>query len=219
MSDDDILDLNFAGLEPAIPGAWATLPKGEYQLQCVGAKKFLTGENQNKPDPSKPNLEFTMMIINHPNADYVGTEWKLYHSLGNNEWSRKFLLNSLMCLIPEVDWQKGGMQIPLSALVQKIQGRTSNGLIEWEINERDGKKYVNNKLKALKKYDPTVAPPVATEGNPPTVVNNEPSPTARQATAGVSQDEVNSFLGEWPGGPAPAAVASNNTEDALDFNF
>lgn len=219
MSDDDILDFNFAGVEPAIPGAWTTLPKGEYQLQCNGARRFFTGEGRGEPDSNKPNLEFSFIVINHPNTDYVGTEHKLFNSLSNNEWTRKFLLNTLMCLMPEIDWQKGGMQVPMSQLIQKVQGRMVNGLIEWEVSEKDGKKYVNNKLKALKKYDPTVAPPVATEGNPPSVVNTESSAVVKQANAGVSQDEVNSFLGEWPGGPAPAAVAANSTEDALDFSF
>lgn len=218
MADDEILEFNFAGVQPATWGEFRALPRGEYQLQCVECTKYYTGESKGKADPSKPNLLFGFRVINHPdyeNSEFLGFKG-LSHSLLAD--SSKFLLNSLMCLIPEVDWDKNGIKIPLSQLMEKVKGATVNAVIDWEINNGTGdnanKRYVNNKIKALKKYDPTVPPPKATEGNPPIISNsNGASPIAQQAMAGVPADEVNSFLNDWPGGtPQPAAAVPAPSE-------
>jgi hypothetical protein len=213
--DDDILEFDFEGVDPAVFGDWLALPKGEYNLQCVGAKKFLTGESKGTPDPTKPNLAFKFVVINHP--EYSGRELnELNHSLG--EKGRPFLLNTLMCLIPEIDWQGGALkQIRLSELIAKVNGRPVNGTISWSINngtgDNAGKKYVNNDIQGLKMYDASIPQPVATEGNPPVIDNRNSSvsPTAQQAAAGVPASEVQSFLDNaWPGATAPATSGSTD---------
>lgn len=219
MADDDILEFDFEGVEPATFGDWRALPKGEYNLQCIGAKKFFTGESAGKPDTSKPNLAFKFVVINHP--EYTGRELKeLNHSLG--EKSRQFLLNTLMCLIPEIDWQGGALkQIKLSELIAKVSGRPVNGTINWSINmgtgDNAGKKYVNNDIQGLKKYDESITQPVATEGNPPAPDNSSSvSPAAQAAASGVPANEVQSFLDSaWPGG-ATAPAASGSTDFGLE---
>lgn len=214
MSDDDILEFDFEGVEPATFGDWQALPKGEYNLQCIGAKKFLTGESKGTPDPSKPNLAFKFVVINHP--EFTGRELKeLNHSLG--EKGRPFLLNTLMCLIPEIDWQGGALkQVRLSELIVKVTDRPVNATITWSINagtgENAGKKYVNNDIQGLKQYDASITQPVATEGNPPVIDNRNSSvsPAAQAAASGVPANEVQSFLDSaWPGATDPAVGAQD----------
>jgi hypothetical protein len=214
--DDEILDFDFAGIEPAMPGVFIALPKGEYQVQCVSAKKYFTGESRGNPDTSKPNLEFMLSIINHPN--YNGRELRLSHSLG--ESSRQFLLNTLMCLIPEADWQQAGLKIKLGELIQKLIGRTANGLVDWEItkSQKSGYDIVVNNLVGLKRFDATVPPPMPSEGNPPIISRGSSTPVAKQAAQGVvSQNEVANFLNEWPGGDSKPAQPT--ATPSTDFGF
>ena len=212
MSDDDILEFDFEGVDPAVSGGRIALPRGEYNLQCTALRKYLKGDKggTQQGDPNNPGLAFTFVVNNHP--EFTGQEFKLYHPLG--EKTRPFLLNTLMCLIPDKPWQSSGIKVPLSALIQQAVGRPCNGLIDWEINvsKETDRKYVNNNLTSLKAYDPTIIPPVATEGNPPTVVNDSPSALSQKAASGVSKEEVNEFLSGWdqsstagtPAAPAPA---------------
>jgi hypothetical protein len=213
MSDDDILEFNFEGVEPATGSGWAAMPKGEYNLQCVGAEKFYAkaknGPNKGQPDPNRPGLRFNFVVTDHP--VFTGTERSIWHVFPAadkpDDW--KYILNTLMCLIPEFDWQKNGIKIPMSALFQQVQNRPVNGMISWEVNVKDGKKYVNNSLDGLRKYDPSITQPVATENNPPVFDNSSVSPAAQQAAAGVPASEVQSFLDSaWPGATAPAASGS-----------
>jgi len=220
MSDDEVLEFDFEGVEPAIFGNWRAIPKGEYNLQCIGAKKFYTGEAAGKPDTSKPNLAFKFVVTNHP--EYTGRGLReLNHSLG--EKSRSFLLNTLMCLVPEVDWQGGGLkQMKLSELIQMVQNRPVNGTVNWCIDigtgQHAGKKFVNNELQGLKVFNADIEQPVATEGNPPVIDNRNSavSPTAQAAAAGVSQDEVASFLNSGPFGGAPEAAPASTGFGGLE---
>jgi len=212
--DDDVLEFNFEGVEPATFGVFTKLPKGEYNLQVVSCEKFYakTSANDKTPDPNKPGLHFVFSITNHPT--YEGIEQPFWQMLGKS--NEKFLLNTLMCLIPEYDWKRNGIKIPMAAFVQKVVGRPCNGMIEWKINEYEGKRFIQNNLEALKPYDQGITQPVATEGNPPTLTDTSTSTVTKQASAGVSSSEVDSFLSDWPGGPAPATTP---TSSVTDFGF
>lgn len=209
--EDEVLVFDFEGVEPAVFGTFVSMPKGEYNLQCVSCEKFYakakTGATKGEPDPNKPGLKFTFSINAHPT--FTGVEISIWHMLAKE--NQKFLLNTLMCLIPEFDWQQNGIKIPISQLMQRVQGRPCNGTIDWEINVSNGKKYVNNKLQGLKPFDQGVTQPMPSEGNPPTVVNDAASPVTNQASSGVSPDEVNSFLNDWPGGTATPAASPGDT--------
>lgn len=221
--EDEVLNFNFGDVEPATFGSFVAMPKGEYNLQCTSVEKFYAKSKQTgQPDPSKPGLRFNFIVTNHP--VHTGVERSLWHVFpqtdNKDDW--KYLLNTLMCLIPDENWQRDGIQMPLSKLFSLAQGRPVNGSIDWEINTvtKDGvtNKYVNNKLQGLKKFDPGITQPTATEGNPPILTNDTASPTAQAASAGVSQAEVQGFLNEWPGAtsetsssttPAPSTGASD----------
>jgi hypothetical protein len=213
MADDETIEFNFEGVEPAVFGAFVVMPKGEYNLQCTGLRKYYKGDKGGtiQGDINQPGLEFTMTVSVH--GIYEGKEFKLYHPFKSE--NEKFLLNTLMCLLPDFDWQRNGLKIPLSALIERAVGRPANGLISWKVEtytkegETKPRTIVKNELNSLKPFDQSITQPVATEGNPPILTSTEPSAIAQQAAAGVSPDEVNSFLNEWPGGsPAPAAPAS-----------
>jgi hypothetical protein len=123
-----------------------------------------------------------------------------------------------MALIPEFPWQQGGIKVPISQLMQKVQGRPCNGLIEWEINTKNDRKYVNNNLTSIKPFDQGITQPVVTEGNPPTVVNDTPSAISQQAASGVTQSEVNEFLNQWPGGEATASTTPAPSDSSNFFD-
>jgi hypothetical protein len=204
--DDLVLELNFAGIEPATWGVYKKLPKGEYNVQVVSCEKFYAKDKTTKePDPNKPGLHFVFSVTNHP--EYEGTELHYYQMLGKENY--KFLLNTLMCLIPEMNWQQDGIKVPLSQLIAKVQGRPSNAFVDWEINAKDNKRYVNNVLQGLKPYDPSIKQPVAKEGDPPIIVNDAGSPVAQQAVGGVSREEAEAFLSSLPGQETPAAAPSS----------
>jgi hypothetical protein len=217
---EEMLDFDFVGVEPATSG-FTTLPAGEYNVQCVAAKKYYTGEAkalaEGRPiDTSKPNLEFSLIVINHP--DFNNEELRLSHSLG--EKSRPFLLNTLMCLIPEVNWQQGGLKYKLGDLIRMLVGKTANATVDNEIAKSmsTGNDYVRHTVKALKKYDPTVPPPKVTENNPPRIQKGNASPTQQAAAGGVvSPEETANFLNQWPGGTTPAPAPTEGT--AIDFGF
>lgn len=220
---NEVLDFDFVGVEPATFGDFRALPKGEYQLQCVGCTKYYTGESKGNPDPNKPNLLFDFRVINHPEYDgseFIGAGNGLSHSL--LPASKGFLLNTLMALVPEKDWQQG-IKMPLSELISLVKGRPVNGVIDWEINagsgKHTGKRFVNNRIKSLKPYDATIPPPKATEGNPPVISNNaaNTSPVAQQAAAGVPQSEVDSFLSSIPGDAGTPATQSSSGFDFEPF--
>jgi hypothetical protein len=160
-------------------------------------------------DPSNPGLEFTLVITGHPT--YEGKEMKLYHPLAKT--NEQFLLNTLMCLVPDKPWQQNGIKVPLSELTRAVVGRPVNGLVDWKIEQgyKDStKKFVKNELTSLKKFDGSITQPMPTEGNPPVIINEPASGITQQAAGGVSPGEVNEFLNQWPGGtpsastPAPA---------------
>lgn len=211
--DDLVLELNFEGIEPASFGVFKKLPRGDYNVQVVSCQKFYAKDKTTKePDPNKPGLHFVFSVTNHP--DYEGTELGYWQMLGKENYP--FLLNTLQCLIPEMNWQQNGIKVPLSQLILKVQGRPCNAYVDWEINAKDGKRYVNNTLKGLKPFDQSIKQPVATEGDPPIITNNaDTSPVAQQAAGGVSREEAEAFLSSLPGQetptvPAPAPPASDN---------
>jgi len=211
---NEVISFDFAGIDPAEPGVFMLLPSGEYNMQCVGARKYYTGESKNEPDSTKPNLEFTLQIINHP--QYTGIETKLSHSL--LPAGRQFLLNTLMCLIPEKNWQQDGIKVPLGQLVDALRGKTCNAVtFHDDFKGKDGRTVYVWKVKGLKKFDPTIVPPVVTDTNPPKyMLEPQPpaSPTTQQAAAGVANpDDVQQFMQDWPGGTPSAAAPSQPPAD------
>lgn len=203
MADDELLEFNFGGVEPAVVGTYVTLPKGEYTMQCLSAEKCTSKTN-------KPMLKFVFAITNHPAYEgYSGNGTTIWHLLEKE--NAKFLLNSLMCLIPEKPWQQDGIKVPLSTLLQQVQGRPVNGIIDWKVDTYEGKDIVKNDLKGLKPYDASITPPVASEGNPPVLTKTSASETKQAASAGVPASEVNEFLSNFPGGTAtPAATLASD---------
>jgi len=217
---NEVLNFDFGDVEPAAPGMFVLIPSGEYQVQCIGGRKYFTGETSEKAgDPNKPNLEFKFSIINHPL--YEGMELKLSHSLGSS--SRQFLLNTLMCLIPDKPWQQSGIQIPLGALLQAIQGRTTNSIVfHDDFKGKEGNTVYIAKIKGLKKFDPTVPAPMPTDTNPPRYMleKNPTSPVQQQAAQGVvSPEETQQFINQWPGGSPPPAAPPSTQGTAIDFGF
>lgn len=219
---NEVISFDFEGVDPAEPGLFVLLPSGEYNMQCTGARKYFTGESKGEPDSTKPNLEFTFQIINHP--QYAGIETKFSHSL--LPAGRQFLLNTLMCLMPEKNWQQNGIKVPLGQLVQALQGKTCNAVtFHDDFKGKDGRTVYIWKIKGLKKFDPTVPPPVVTDTNPPKYMlepQAPPSPVAQQAAAGVaSQADVQQFMQDWPGGtPSGQPTASAPSQQApADFGL
>lgn len=221
---DEVINFNFGDVEPATPSMFTLIPSGEYQFQCVGLRKYNTGEAKDPKgvgDVSKPNLEFKLQIINH--TMYQGTELKLSHSVTDPK-SRGFLLNTLLCLMPGPNWQRDGIQIPLSQLIQQVQGKTTNGVVFHDsFKGTDGDTVYVAKIKGLKNFDPTVPPPMPTEDNPPKyMLEKRPAPAIQQQAAhGVSEADKANFLNQWPGGtaPVPAPASAGNSESVLDFGF
>ncbi len=215
---NEVISFDFADAEPAAPGAFILIPSGEYQLQCNGARKYFTGEGKNQPDSTKPNIEFQFTIINHP--DYQGQEMKLSHSL--LPASRNFLLNTLMCLIPNKDWKQDGIKVPLGQLIQAVTGRPTNGVVYHDdFTGKDGTTVYLAKLKGLLPYDPTKPPPQVTDTNPPKYMleRNPAGPTQQQAASGVvSPQETQEFMNQWPGGQPPAPATSPQ-QGTADFGF
>lgn len=203
---DEVFEFDFEGVEPASFGARQKLPKGDYCLQVQSVEKFFA-KTDGSPDPNKPGLHFTFAITNHPS--FEGQEIEFWQMLGKK--NEQFLLNTLECLVPEFNWRQNGIKIPMSQLFQKLTGRPCNGFIDWEISSYNNRRFVQNSLKGLKKFDPSIQPTMPTEGNPPILTQEQTSPTMQQAASGVSESEVNEFLGNWPGGtptgnsdPAPS---------------
>lgn len=219
MSDDELLEFNFEGVDPAAFGGRVAMPKGEYNLQCTALRKYYKGDKggTQQGDNNHPGLEFTFAINNHPM--FTGQELKLWHPMA--ESNKQFLLNTLMAVIPGPDWQKDGIKIPLSGLIQQAVGRPCNGLIDWEINVKDDQKYVNNKLQSVKPFDQGISQPMPTEGNPPVIIRSESSAISRQAAGGVSKEEVNEFLGGWDQSSSgtPAATPPSDSGNFFDEPF
>lgn len=217
---NEVITFDFGDVEPAEPGMYALIPSGEYQVQCVGARKYFTGENTDTPKLDKPNIEFKFTIISHPL--YEGTELKLSHSL-SHQGSRPFLLNTLMCLIPDKPWQQSGIQIPIGALIQGVQGRTTNAIVfHDDFKGKEGNTVYIAKIKGLKKFDPTVAAPMPSETNPPQYMlqKSPPTPLQQQAAQGVvSPEETQQFINQWPGGSPPPAQPTPSGGTAIDFGF
>ncbi len=218
---NEVINFDFAGVDPAEPGVSFLLPSGEYNVQCVGARKYFTGESQNKPDSTKPNIEFMFQVINHP--QYTGIETKLSHSL--LPASRQFLLNTLMCLIPEKNWQQDGIKVPLGQLIEALKGKTANAVtFHDDFRGKDGRTVYIWKIKGLKKFDPTVPSPILTDTNPPKYMlepQAPPSAVAQQAAQGVANPaDVQQFMQDWPGGTPSAPAPSTPPADfGLDEPF
>jgi len=221
-SDDEVLEFDFEGVNPAVFTSFVAMPKGEYNLQCIGLRKYFKGDEGGKKDgdTDKPGLEFTFSVTTHPS--FSGRELKIWHPFG--ESSRQFLLNTLMCVIPGPDWQQNGIKVPISQLKEQAAGRPCNGLVDWEIttgtNKNVGKRFVNSSLKSLKPFDPSITQPVATEGNPPVIDNSQSSvsATTQAAASGVPSDEVNAFLNSIPGS-SPTTNTPATGGSVLDFGF
>src|SRR5260221_14220347 len=108
--EDEVLEFNFEGVTPVVAGSFVAMPRGEYTLQCIGVSKFYAknkeGPNKGEPNPNKPGLHFSFLVTMHPT--FEGKEMGLWHMLG--ESNMKFLLNTLMVLVPGFDWNKNGLK-------------------------------------------------------------------------------------------------------------
>lgn len=217
---NEVIGFDFAGIDPAEPGVSILLPSGIYNVQCIGLRKYFTGESKNEPDSTKPNLEFKFQVINHPN--YTGIETKLSHSL--LPAGKQFLLQTLMCLLPEKNWQQDGIKVPLGQLAQAIQGKTANAVtFHDDFKGKDGSTVYIWKIKGLKPFDPTIVQPMPDENNPPKYMleKQPPSPVAAQAAQGVAtQADVQQFMQDWPGGtPSAPTTPSPSQQAPSDFGL
>lgn len=194
MSDPNVFEFDFEGVEPAVFGFKQKLPYGDYCLQVSSVDKFFA-KTDGSPDPNKPGLHFVFTITNHPM--FEGQELPFWQMLGKK--NEQYLLNTLECLVPEFNWRQNGIKIPISQLFQKLIGRPCNGYVSAKPDTYEGRTFIANKLEGLKKFDPSIPPTMPTEGNPPVLTQTQSSPTAQQAASGVSESEVNEFLGNWPG--------------------